>query len=300
MTMALALATMTASAMMASRIPASVLVQPRSNAPRAVVLASTWTDLTEDAKRLTDASIARTVASVAKEGVLCTDIAGFDGNFLSSSPFLVQKTGDLIMPIAFAEVATNLAESKSVTFHAKAPRGGAASESALSLMGTVAMLNVDDDISEADIKDVSTSSGKSVEELAKQTWVRLSPERVHVSDAVRNVQTWVPSSEYAEAEPNPLAAAATTLLGKLNNQHTLALLRFAAIYTGLPTKELSTAEVISVDQMGFDMRVQLSTSSTPSLVRAGFKLPPANAEEGTSIFMKLFQEAYERENGSLA
>ena len=40
-------------------------------------------------------------------------------------------------------------------------------------------------------------------------------------------------------------------------------------------------------------------SAIPSVVqvRAGFKMPPANEEEGTSIFMKLFQEAYERENG---
>ena len=45
------------------------------------------------------------------------------------------------------------------------------------------------------------------------------PERVHVSDAVRNVQTWVPSSEYAEAEPNPLAEASESLLSKMTSTY---------------------------------------------------------------------------------
>jgi hypothetical protein len=43
--------------------------------------------------------------------------------------------------------------------------------------------------------------------------------------------------------------------------------------------------------------LQLGPSAPPSTIRGGFKMPPANAEEGTSLFMKLFQEAYERENG---
>ena len=34
-----------------------------------------------------------------------------------------------------------------------------------------------------------------------------------------------------------------------------------------------------------------------SVMRVGFRVPPANEEEGVSLFMKLFQEAYEREKG---
>ena len=41
----------------------------------------------------------------------------------------------------------------------------------------------------------------------------------------------------------------------------------------------------------------LCEDAPTSVVRAGFKQPPANEEEFTSVFMKLFQEAYERQNG---
>ena len=127
--------------------------------------------------------------------------------------------------------------------------------------------------------------------------MRLTPERVHVYDAVRSVESWIAPSEYAEAEANPLAPAARVLLEKLNTQHAAALKRFASVYAGVPAADLSLAEVISIDQMGFDMRMQLGPSAPTTTLRAGFKMPPANAEEGTSVFMKLFQEAYERENG---
>ena len=249
-------------------------------------------------RRLTDASIARTVASVATEGVLCTSLAGFsDITFPVSVGYLADKSGRIIAPLGSREAASNLAECKRVSFFAKAPRGGATAESVLTLVGEVESLSVDEDVSDADLKDVSTRTGKTSEELAALPWVRLAPERVHVFDAVRGVEAWVSAGDYAEAEPNPLAPAAQALLEKLNTQHTAALRRFAAVFAGVPGDEVASAEVLSVDQMGFDLKLQLGPSAPPSLIRAGFKLPPANAEEGTSVFMKLFQEAYERENG---
>jgi len=248
-------------------------------------------------RRLTDASIARTIACVAGEGILCTRLAGFEDAFPCSVQYFVDKTGRVLLPLSSAEAASNLAECKRVTFVAKAPRDGAAASSVLTLLGDVEDVKVDEEITDADLKDVSIKSGITVEELASKQWIRLMPERVHVFDAVREVEAWVASSEYSEAEPNPLAPVASTLLTKLNTQHAAALRRFAAFYAGVPATELTSAEVLSIDQMGFDLRLQLGPTAPPSLVRAGFRMPPANAEEGTSVFMKLFQEAYERENG---
>ena len=36
---------------------------------------------------------------------------------------------------------------------------------------------------------------------------------------------------------------------------------------------------------------------SPRTFRVGFNMPPQNEEEALSLFMKLFQEAYERANG---
>jgi len=263
-----------------------------------------WVDLTDDAKRLTDAQIARTVASVSgSDGVLCTqldsEVMPGGGTFPCPVPFIVDGDGCPMMPVESTECLSNLQASKMATFYARAPRGGAAASSVVTLIGDVEDVPVDD-VDDAQLMDASKISGETTEALAARSWVRLVPSRVHVFDAVRSAEAWVPPAEYAEAEPNPLAPAAATLLSKMNTQHAPALRRFAAVYAGVPSTDLASAELLNVDQMGFDLRMQLGPSAPTSLVRAGFKMPPANEEEGTSIFMKLFQEAYERENGSMA
>lgn len=98
-------------------------------------------------------------------------------------------------------------------------------------------------------------SGVSAEEIAKRSWRRLVPERVHLKDAVRGVEAWLPVVEYTTAEANPLAPVVTSLLSKINGLHKPALRRFAAVFTGVPIDDMSEAELLSVDQLGFDMRV---------------------------------------------
>mmetsp|Transcript_38847 Transcript_38847/g.94330 ORF Transcript_38847/g.94330 Transcript_38847/m.94330 type:complete len:145 (-) Transcript_38847:582-1016(-) len=142
---------------------------------------------------------------------------------------------------------------------------------------------------------MSAATGHTAEEIGARPWRRLTPSRVHVSDAVRRVEAWVPPAEYAEAASNPLAPAAATLLHKMNGAHAESLKRFAAVYAGLDEAKVSSVELLGVDQLGFDMRVAQGSSS--SVMRIGFRQPPANEEEGVSVFMKLFQEAYERQHG---
>ena len=185
------------------------------------------------------------------------------------------------------------------TFYTKAPADGAAGNSVLTLVGTLEPLPVEA-ITDYQLGVVSAAAGLTVEAAAAREWVRMSPSQVHVYDAVRENEAWVALSEYTEAEANPLAASVGTLLTKMNKQHHTALKRFAAVYSGVPIDEIGEAHLVSIDQMGFDMRVQLGPSAPPSTVRAGFKQPPQNEEEGTSVFMKLFQEAYEKQNGFMA
>ena len=272
---------------------------PRLAASPVAQSAANWNDLTEDASRLTDVQIARTIAVVANDGVLCTQLQSLDGaTFASPAPFVVDDDGCPLVMQPSAQAASNLDESeaKTVTFYAKAPRQGAAGLSVLTLIGTLDPVPVDM-ITDEQLNIVSDAAGVSAEAAASRAWVRVSPTQVHVYDAVRTNEAWVAATDYSEAEPNPLAASVGTLLAKINTQHRAALKRFAAVYSGVPADELVDAQVVSIDQMGFDMRVQLGPSAPESTVRAGFKQPPANEEEGTSVFMKLFQEAYEKQNG---
>jgi hypothetical protein len=254
-------------------------------------------------RRLSDAQIARTVASVAPEAVLCTQLmiegeGASASTFTSPAPFVVDETGCPLVPLYSAEAARNLQACEHISFYARAPRGGAAGASVVTLIGSIdANAPSEEVLGDDQLKAVSQTTGETAEALAARQWVRVVPERVHVFDAVRNVEAWVAASDYADAQPNPLARAATTLLSKINDQHAPALRRFAAIYAGVPLGDLVSAELLSVDQSGFDMRIQMGEEAPPSLVRAGFAQGPTNEEEATSLFMKLFQEAYERQNG---
>jgi len=268
----------------------------------AVVAAAPWADLAEDATRLTDAQTARTVLAISSEGVLCTQAAvpGAEGAaFASHAPYVVDEDGCPLTPLRSIEAKGNLAGSKLLTFFARAPRGGAAGGSAVSLIGKVEEI-ASDDITDAQLAAISQADGTSVESLAQLPWLKLTPSRVHLFDATRGIESWVVASEYADCEPNPLGDSASVLLSKVNCQHADALRRFTAVYAGVSQAELTRAEVLGVDHLGFDLRYQLGEAAPPSSTRIGFKLPPANLEEATSLFMKLFQEAYEKQTGAWA
>jgi len=137
-----------------------------------------------------------------------------------------------------------------------------------------------------------------MEDLAARSWRRLVPERVHLADAVRGTEAWVVPSEYAVAEPNPLASSAASLLTKINGLHKPSLNRFAGVHAGVDGVDVD-AELLSVDQLGFDLRTKLGETAPTAVSRFGFRLPPGNEEGGISVFMKLFQEAFERQNGDM-
>jgi len=288
----------------AALLPLGVLLRPSASPPRCVasLTAATpvaeWGDLTDKVLRLTDAQQARTVASVCVRGTLSTelDVPGAEGAVFSSDEiFVLDADGSATIALASEQALSNLGTSSKATFHISAPRGGAAAGSSVSLIGVVEETSVDD-ISDADLEKLSKASGASVQDIAARPWRQLVPSSVHLSDTIRNREAWVPASEYAEATANPLANAAEALLKKMNGAHASSLARFASVYAGLPEDKVTSAELLGVDQLGFDLRVE-QVALPPSLMRVGFRLPPANQEEGVSVFMKLFQEAYERQQG---
>jgi len=257
-----------------------------------------WGDLTDKVLRLTDAQQAKTVAAACLDGTLCTelDVPGAEGAvFSSAETFVVGPTGALMFGLTSEQALHNLQSRKRATFHIRAPSGGAAAGSSISLIGDVEDISVDI-VLDADLVKLSKVCGATVEAVAARSWRRLVPTHVHLSDAVRGREAWVPASEYMEATGNPLAHVAEALLKKMNGAHAESLVRFVSVYSGIPHDKLRSAELLGVDQLGFDLRIEQLTGP-PSLMRVGFRLPPANEEEGVSVFMKLFQEAYEKQRG---
>lgn len=92
---------------------------------------------------------------------------------------------------------------------------------------------------------LSTVTGKSTEEIAARAWRRLTPNHIHLNDQVRDIEAWVPSSEYSDATVNPLALATTRLLAKINGGHSESLKRFAAVYAGVEPSKVCAAQMFS-------------------------------------------------------
>ena len=261
-----------------------------------------WTELVEGtSERLTDAQCAKTVTSVVSEGVLSTHFDG-DGdglNFNSHVDFFADEQGCPVFLLQSDQAADNLAAAASAGFFARAPRGLAQAGSSVRLTGSVEAY-LSDEITDDKLVAMAAQTGLSVEQLAAAAWRRLVPARVHLTDVVRQVEAWVAPSDYADAEANPLAKSTAALLAKVNGKHAADLARFASVYTG--AGRVVAAELLLVDQLGFDMRVlSEGAGGAPERTthRVGLQMPPQNEEEAVSAFMKLFQEAYERENGFL-
>jgi len=258
-----------------------------------------FSDLADEACRLSDAQFARTVAAACTDATVCTalDAPGADGaSFASHALYVVDDAGCPLLAIEpGSQSLVNLAKDRTATFFARSGSSGVAAGSSVALVGSLEDFSVDE-ITDAQLSKLSAASDTSVADVAAKTWQRFVPQRVHLVDSIRGAESWIATSEYAEAEPNALAECTTALLSKLNSpKYAPSLRRFAAVYASTPDDSLDSAAVLSIDPLGFDLLV--NADGSPRTFRVGFNMPPQNEEEALSLFMKLFQEAYERANG---
>jgi hypothetical protein len=56
-------------------------------------------------------------------------------------------------------------------------------------------------------------------------------------------------------------------------------------------------QILSVDPLGFDLAIGNGNGPDSNTLRIGLKVGPQTREEAISIFSKLFQEAYARQQG---
>lgn len=66
---------------------------------------------------------------------------------------------------------------------------------------------------------------------------------------------WVDAGEYSEAQPDPLIHDSSDILGHMNADHRDALIVFAKHFANV---EALDAEMISVDRLGFHVRLKTS------------------------------------------
>ncbi|KAL3922975.1 MAG: hypothetical protein SGPRY_004368 [Prymnesium sp.] len=136
--------------------PFARLCSPRCCAP-APASTTPWSDLAENALRLSDAQLTRTVMSVCTEGTLCSkfETAEVGGSvFASCEPFITDKAGGVLLSLSSQQTKDNLGALSRASFFVRAPMGGTAPGSSVTLIGEVEEMSVDD-VTDADVSEAA-------------------------------------------------------------------------------------------------------------------------------------------------
>ena len=122
---------------------------------------------------------------------------------------------------------------------------------------------------------------------------RVVPDSVFYVGGFGVGTTWVDKDDYTEAKPDAVAHEAVGLCKTLNgDKHAQDRSTIASTLLGLDDSEV---RVDGVDRLGLDVRVK--TPDSTDEYRIGFRVPARTVEDAKSEINKLFQEAWELEQG---
>ncbi len=99
------------------------------------------------------------------------------------------------------------------------------------------------------------------------------------------VMGWVSAGDYLDAEPDPLADAATGILDHMNDDHVEAMLLLAR---GIAGVEAEDAKMTAVDRLGFHVR--LTTAEGMRGVRIPFTREVRNGDETRIVLVEMVQK----------
>ena len=100
------------------------------------------------------------------------------------------------------------------------------------------------------------------------------------------VMGWVAAPDYSHGKPDPLAGVAAEIIQHMNADHADALKLLARKFAGI---EAQTAEMTSVDRLGFHVRVK--TSEGPRGARIAFLRGVTSSEEARSVLIEMVSQA---------
>ncbi len=100
------------------------------------------------------------------------------------------------------------------------------------------------------------------------------------------VMGWVAASDYAAAQPDPLADAMAGILEHMNADHKDSLVRLARRFAGIEAEE---ATMTSVDRLGFQVR--LKTAEGIRGARIAFVREVGSPAETRSVLVEMVHEA---------
>mmetsp|Transcript_24825 Transcript_24825/g.41369 ORF Transcript_24825/g.41369 Transcript_24825/m.41369 type:complete len:338 (-) Transcript_24825:54-1067(-) len=244
---------------------------------------------------------ARTITHVCTSGTLCTtsimdDVA--NSPFGSYVDYVLDEMGRPVMLLSDQSLHTqNILANPSVSLFVQLPRSqtsqSAAALSRVTVMGSVESVP-DEELSALSLAySLVHQYAEQIVDSPKFKFYRIKPDKIYFSGGFGVMATWVDVQEYELARPDVLAAEVPTVLSRVNTDKQGELMLLCKHFLGLD--DVDIVRIQAIDRLGIDLRIK--TGSFTDEYRVAFRHEVNSAEDAKSEMLKLFQEAWEREQG---
>jgi len=262
-------------------------------------------DTAEKSWSLSPTERARTVAQTCISGTLCTLAEGEAAMpFGSHVDYILDSNGSPVMLLSDQSLhTTNLKRDPSATLFSQMDpetQGGVprAAMSRVSLIGKV--LPITDKDQELECRTLYSVTHPyipaKVYDSPGFSFYKLEPEKIYYVGGFGVSSEWVEVSAFEEARSDLLALESNELANKLNKEKNVDLLRVSNQFLTPGTSNIVVARIVAIDRLGMDMRVTCDKDRT-SEYRLGFVAKIFSLEDAKSEVCKIFQEAWEKEQG---
>jgi putative heme iron utilization protein len=140
---------------------------------------------------------------------------------------------------------------------------------------------------------IAHSYALQIVDSPKFSFYKIKPDRIYFSGGFGVMATWVDVPEYETARPDVIAQEVPAILSRINTEKQGELFLLCKHFLGVDT--VNAVRLQAIDRLGVDLRV--TSGDLTDEYRVGFRHEVKTAEDAKSEVMKLFQEAWERDNG---
>mmetsp|Transcript_4232 Transcript_4232/g.11516 ORF Transcript_4232/g.11516 Transcript_4232/m.11516 type:complete len:415 (-) Transcript_4232:206-1450(-) len=280
---------------------------------------------------------ARTVTSVCTSGTLCTVSAhqGIEGApFGSFVDYVLDDVGNPVLLMnemsmhtinvqkavqeqsagsssALVTLFTQLGGNSNAASSSSGTGAAGSSSSAKSLQDvsrcslTGTLEKIDDKAADMDAirmrYSIAHAYADQVMDSPKFAFYRLVPQKIYFVGGFGVLAKWVEPEDYQLANPDILAKDAPEMVQRINRDHVEDLMLTATQLLNVES-EITKIRMTNVDRLGMDIRVTSQLGSRRNKLqtdeyRIGFRIPVISVEDAKSEVLKVFQEAWEKENG---
>jgi len=207
--------------------------------------------------------------------------------FGSLMPYSIDGIGRPVFLISNMAMHTQniQADHRASLFVAQAGDGDPLGTARATLVGDV-FLVPEDEVGEARQLYLSRyESSRSWVDFGDFGFYRLQPLDIYYVGGF-GVMGWVTADDYRSAKIDPLADAATKILGHMNSDHVRAMILLARVYAGFDATE---ATMTAVDRLGFYLR--LKTNEGMKGTRINFLREVQNSDEARKVLVDMVRAA---------